>query len=381
MRTLALWMALVLAAACAPTADDDPAGAVAIKVAPAPEVVIGGEVSDPDYQLEQAVSALRLDDGTIVVGNSATGQIRFFGGDGRLLRTIGRQGDGPGEFSGRIRLSRGTGRKLRAADGGDRRITVYEADGTVVGESPVEPGGPREFNGSDWLVDQFWVRGVAQKNIRRCVRHALASVQVDPTAPFMRVMVDQAGEIWVQPARAPEASTGWDVYDIAGELQGRATLPAGLQPLDVGTDYVLGRSLDSTGFEQIALYRLEREDRPATADCGSEAAASVAQPASAAESLPTLAVADLRNLIVAQEMHFAMNGAYAARADSIQWESANGYQLWMERASPRSWLAVLTGLPDGSFCVASVGAETPDTWAEGGVKCSQHSAAMSQDDS
>lgn len=379
MRTLALCVTLVLAAACAPTADDDPTQAVAIRVAPTPEVVIGGEVSDPDYQLEQAVSALRLDDGTIVVGNSATGQIRFFGGDGRLLRTIGRQGDGPGEFSGRIRLSRGTGRKLRAADGGDRRITVYEADGTVAGESPVEPGGPREFNGSDWLVDHFWVRGVEQKNIRRCIRHALASVKVDPSAPFMRVMLDRRDELWVQPARPPEASTGWDVYDITGELQGRATLPAGLQPLEVGTDYVLGRSFDSTGFEQIALYRLEREDRSAIADCGPEVAPSFAQPASADENLPTLAVADLRNLIVAQEMHFAMRGAYAARADSIQWESANGYQLWMERASPRSWLAVLTGLPDGGFCVASVGAETPDTWAEGGVKCSQHSATTSQD--
>lgn len=42
--------------------------------------------------------ALRLSDGTVVVGVCSRNELRFFDAGGRFLRAVGRAGDGPGEF-------------------------------------------------------------------------------------------------------------------------------------------------------------------------------------------------------------------------------------------------------------------------------------------
>ncbi len=69
------------------------------RLSEAPVVRIGTVEGDPEYLLLGVRSALRLDDGTIVISNSGTEEIRFFDSQGRYLRTAGGRGGGPGEFS------------------------------------------------------------------------------------------------------------------------------------------------------------------------------------------------------------------------------------------------------------------------------------------
>ena len=67
-------------------------------VADTPSLVIGTMEDDPDYQFVDVVAATRREDGTIVVADRGTSNIRFYDARGKLIRKVGRNGEGPGEF-------------------------------------------------------------------------------------------------------------------------------------------------------------------------------------------------------------------------------------------------------------------------------------------
>lgn len=69
-------------------------------LSPEPLFEIGRDPADPDAQLHNVTSAIRRENGDIVVANSGTSEILIFDADGRLVDVRGRQGEGPGEFSG-----------------------------------------------------------------------------------------------------------------------------------------------------------------------------------------------------------------------------------------------------------------------------------------
>ncbi len=64
-----------------------------------PVLTIGVEEGDEPYQLHRVTDALRFPDGRIAISNSGTGEIRLFDATGRYLRSVGRRGAGPAEFS------------------------------------------------------------------------------------------------------------------------------------------------------------------------------------------------------------------------------------------------------------------------------------------
>jgi 6-bladed beta-propeller protein len=60
---------------------------------------IGETVHDSaEYELSTVLAAFRLSDGRVVVANGQTRELRFFDRTGRFLKTVGRRGQGPGEF-------------------------------------------------------------------------------------------------------------------------------------------------------------------------------------------------------------------------------------------------------------------------------------------
>jgi hypothetical protein len=72
----------------------------AFGIAREPFVQIGGQRSNPDEELDAMhpmVSSLLLGNGTVVVNDRT--QLKFFRRDGTLVRTVGRQGHGPMEFT------------------------------------------------------------------------------------------------------------------------------------------------------------------------------------------------------------------------------------------------------------------------------------------
>ncbi len=73
-------------------------------VDPAPVVSIGTFEGEPEYELYQVRGATRLADGTIAVLNSGSFELRFYDESGEFIRSVGAEGEGPGEFRGSSRL-------------------------------------------------------------------------------------------------------------------------------------------------------------------------------------------------------------------------------------------------------------------------------------
>lgn len=96
-----------------------------------PSVVIGlGSNDPPDATLHIVADATRLSDGSFVIANGGLeSRLPVFGPDGEYLRTIGRLGDGPGEFRWVTSLESGPGDSLYIYDASLQRLTALSEDG------------------------------------------------------------------------------------------------------------------------------------------------------------------------------------------------------------------------------------------------------------
>lgn len=112
------------------------------------------EDGPPELQLHDVRAAIRLSDGRIAVANAGTGEIRIFDPSGRHLSTLGREGDGPGEFRGLDALWAASGDSLIAFDGARKRITVFDPNGRVAATHPL-PDVPTDDPSSTQLAGRF----------------------------------------------------------------------------------------------------------------------------------------------------------------------------------------------------------------------------------
>jgi hypothetical protein len=119
-----------------------------------PVLSIGSRDGSPDYQFVRIIGATRLDDGTIAVGDAGTSSIRFFDARGQLIRSVGRMGNGPGEFRAMQSLRR-QGDSIDVFDRRMGRLTVFDRNGVVVrtlqAQRPVYAGMHRLTSGR-WLA-------------------------------------------------------------------------------------------------------------------------------------------------------------------------------------------------------------------------------------
>jgi len=116
-------------------------GAVALdgggwSLAARPNVTIGSVDGPEEAQLYRVRGALRLPDGRIAVANDGSKEIRMFGADGTHVRSWGREGEGPGEFSSMILTGR-SGDSLVVLDRRLRRVSLVHPDAGFVRSFPV----------------------------------------------------------------------------------------------------------------------------------------------------------------------------------------------------------------------------------------------------
>ena len=103
-----------------------------LTLADEPLVRIGIVDGPTEYIFGNVTGAVRLEDGSIVVADEQSGNIRRYDADGRHLWTSGRSGEGPGEYQG-LRLPRHCpGAPLTAFDWRLDRITELDLDGNVL---------------------------------------------------------------------------------------------------------------------------------------------------------------------------------------------------------------------------------------------------------
>lgn len=115
----------------------DSAG-ISIIESSAPQWTAGTEWSIGDVStafapvdISGVIGAVRLDDGTSVLGEEGAARLLYFGADGALKRSVGRRGDGPGEFRLPLFLGR-AGDTVWVYDYTQARVTRFDAEGELI---------------------------------------------------------------------------------------------------------------------------------------------------------------------------------------------------------------------------------------------------------
>ena len=132
-----------------------------------PTVVIGAG-ADPEIALDNVTAAAHLSDGAILVVDGSS-RLTEFARDGGYDGTIGRQGDGPGEFQWITSLQVGPSDSLFIFDNVWQRLTVFSSDRRPVRMPTfrVEAGvtGADGLFGVTRLADGVWVGTGAESTI------------------------------------------------------------------------------------------------------------------------------------------------------------------------------------------------------------------------
>lgn len=130
-------------------------------VSKAPILNIGEKNGAFNYQFFRSYSAVKLDDGTLVVSNSGTSEIRWFDSNGVFIRSVGQEGRGPGDFAqfSSMRIHKYADSLLVVTDGSNDRISLYSESGEYLESRKLpkidEASFPKVmdiFNNSDFLV-------------------------------------------------------------------------------------------------------------------------------------------------------------------------------------------------------------------------------------
>ncbi len=98
-----------------------------------PRLSIGTSDGPEEYQLSWIWDALRLQTGVIVIGNAGSQELRFYDSLGTFIRSVGRKGEGPGEFGlyADMRMWRLPGGQLIVRDGPPRN-NVFDTTGRFI---------------------------------------------------------------------------------------------------------------------------------------------------------------------------------------------------------------------------------------------------------
>lgn len=100
----------------------------------------------------------------------------------------------------------------------------------------------------------------APREERPSLRVALESLPMPSARPaFGRILSDRAGRLWVSEWLPADLGPPrrWRLFDASGRWTHDVRLPDGLDPLDMGSDWILGVQRDDLDVEYIVLYERE----------------------------------------------------------------------------------------------------------------------------
>ena len=319
-------------------------------------VSIGTVSDDSLYELSRAESAIMLSNGEFVVANRGSSQLRWYNAQGRYVRSIGRRGQGPGEFKS-LYVFEGRGDTIFVDDGMNRRVTRIAPDGRYIGlDSSGTPSRELRF------YDRTAVTRVPLNVDWSGIRDALLGIPHDE-AGVRSVLVDRPGNLWVR--KATDSLT-FTVYDRASRRLGRVNLPARFEVFQAFDTLVLGRFRDEDGVEAIQLRRLTKTRSAATASASRRPAYDEARENLANREALGAARSSLRNLVTAQEMHHAKNKRYASKLSELgSLALPPGVNLTLIAPTANAYwiVADIPGTP--VVCMVGVGSVVPFGYVDG----------------
>jgi len=194
---------------------------------------VGLVEGDAALQFSNVVGAVVTSSGTLVVANGDSNELQFIDGDGSFLKSVGRTGEGPGEFAGLSGLTR-RGDSLIVSDGRLGRISVFHETGDFVRATP--PGAPffgmlGAGEGVSYAVAERreLTPGTAARAKGFLIRHALTGERIDTISDFL------LNENWLDP----------DVPGFSSRVFGKVVMTA------FGSDRVLVADNTEAGVREV----------------------------------------------------------------------------------------------------------------------------------
>ncbi|MET0400302.1 MAG: 6-bladed beta-propeller [Longimicrobiaceae bacterium] len=226
-----------------------------------PTLDIGLATGAAAYQFGRVTGAVRLSDGTVAVADAQSRELRFFDRSGRHVRTVGREGNGPGEFKNMNPLT-ATGDSLVVGDQSNQRVTVFGPDGSMVRAVPLQVPGMEGFirpvgslrDGSVLVTAGTLARGEAGNGISRDSITILRLLPGGAARPLGRF----AGDEMFTQGRGGAVMMAPRAFGLSAEV---AAVPDGF--FYGSTDsYRIGR-YDAEG-KLLRLINVQREPREVT---------------------------------------------------------------------------------------------------------------------
>jgi hypothetical protein len=333
-----------------------------VRVVPAElQLQFGGLQDDPTRDLYHVRRVVRTGDGRFVVATSKPVGVRVYSARGVIEQTLGREGEGPGEYRFAADLGMVTGDSVRVVSYGTRRWMEFELTGRLLREYPVDEANP--IPGGMSLQHGHYARHrvVGQ---RGCAPEPLLA-RFAPSRPlqFVEVVTDGSGRTWRHDVATPGL---WHIHTSDGIHRFDVRLPPGFTIHQFAGDQVIGVAFDDDDAHHVIVYRvvLPAPAGPPPAPC--------AFPPPSRDGV-------FRNLQI--HARNAMTAGAALRSDLRRYpatveEMARFLNVTQEaemrilHSSEESWVVAISHLESGAVCVASIGPRGLAGWESGTIACS-----------
>ena len=192
----------------AASAQDAPGSASGWTVSSEPASAYGWIDGEPDTDFSDVAGVVYGAEGSIAVADRILATITVLSADGRVIATMGRQGEGPGEFSGLATLVAAGEGRLAAFDSDLQRLSEWTSDGELVRDTRLSRAGAGRRIGE---IGRFADGGWYARDEDRLVAAGPSGVGRD-TVVWHRLADDGAvGELLV---RVPGSVTSQ--FDVGG---------------------------------------------------------------------------------------------------------------------------------------------------------------------
>jgi len=328
-----------------------------------PVTAIGLVDGPADQELAGVSGARRLRDGRVVIANGKPLELRIYDAHGTLLRRIGRTGDGPGEFRGRLDLLPSGGDSLLVYDQGTQRLSLFGLDGKLWHEWPAsEEGSPR----GQLILFRRSFAGDVPANLTGCLRQLLTRVPVPPPPALREVVSTGSGHFLVR----TYGTATWTAYTAKGVIEGALHTPARFEVYEATRDVLVGKALLEDDVEQVQVLKVSAPAAGSPDACVGRVDSFPAARSERADQFRRTMTAAL----TAGEMAYSNLARYVSTVDSLP-----GFRdklppdavFRILRATTRGWAGVLFDTRSTLVCVMGLAGETPGGWADGRTRCSE----------
>ena len=333
-------------------------------VSTTPVTAIGVVDGPADQELAGVSGARRLRDGRVVIANGKPLELRLYDAHGKLLRRIGRTGDGPGEFRGRLDLVPAGGDSLFVYDQGSQRLSLFGPDGKLWHEWPAsDEGSPR---GQLVLFRRSFAGGVPA-NVTGCLRQLLTSVP-PPAPPAIRQVVSMGdGHFLVR----VDDGASWTAYTARGAVEGVLRTPSRFEVYGATRDVIVGKALLEDDVEQVQVLSVTSPPAAVRPEpCVGRVDSFPAAKSERADQFKRTMMAAM----TAGEMAYSNYARYVSTVDSLP-----GFREKLPpdavfrilRTTNRGWAGALFDRRSTLMCVMGLAGEALGGWSDGRIKCSE----------